>query len=344
MCQLAAYSGYRGKSRLLLRAIELQEAYFGGHASGLGVVSEGRIRVEKDVGPVERVRKTTKIEELDGSVGIAHSRWGYGFFDPRYNTKKMAHPFIDCSGSLCLMHNGNIANFKQHWSRLKEKHHFSSYERDIDNITDSEVAVHMIEEHVDEGLNVGEALRKIAPKLTGSFLLACITVEEPDTVWIANWYQPCVIGVGDGEALFCSSPIGFEEVREEFNSIFEPPKNALIKLTPKGVEMSLLDRRRRVPNLRLDRSVLEAEILEALKRRSPIDFRDLWYELYPLGWAKAYGVKPEELEKLRESGVSVVNPFIDTLDEMASKSQIKKWIAKRPEAGVEYIPRYTYSL
>ncbi|MBS7631178.1 hypothetical protein KEJ47_06345 [Candidatus Bathyarchaeota archaeon] len=344
MCQLAAYSGDRMKSQLLLKAIELQEAYFGGHASGLGVVSDGCIRMEKDVGPVERVRKTTRIGELDGSVGIAHSRWGYGFFDPRYNTKKMAHPFMDCNGSLCLMHNGNIANFKQHWDHLKERHPFSSYERGIDAITDSEVVVHMIEEQMDKGLKVGEALRKIAPKLTGSFLLACITVEEPDTVWIANWYQPCVIGVGDSEAMFCSSPIGFEEVRGEFNSIFEPPKNALIKMTFRGVEISLLDRRRQVPDLRLDRSVLEAEILEVLKRRSPIDFRDLWYELYPLGWARAYGVKPEEFEKLREMGVSIVNPYIGTLDEMASKGRIKRWIAKRPEAGVEYVPRYTYSL
>lgn len=344
MCQLAAYTGGRMKSQLLLKAIELQEAYFGGHASGLGVVSGGRIMVEKDIGPVERVRMTTEIDGLDGSVGIAHSRFGYGFFDARYNTKRMAHPFVDCSGSICLMHNGNIANFKQHWSHLRERHPFSSYERDIDAITDSEVVAHMIEEQMDRGLGLGEALRRVAPKLTGSFLLACITVEEPEAVWIANWYQPCVIGVGRGEAMFCSSPIGFEGIREEFDCLFEPPKNALIKMTPSGVEISLLDHKRHAPNLRLDRSRLEAEILEALKERSPIDFRDLWYELYPLGWAEAYRVGPEEFERLREAGVSIVNPFIEALDEMASRGLIKKWIAKRPEAGVESIPRYTYSL
>ena len=202
MCQLAAYTGHRPKAQLLLKAIELQEAYLGGHASGLGVISEGEFKIEKDIGPVDRVRQTTTIEKLDGPVGIAHSRWGHGHFDARYNTKKMAHPFTDCNDAICLMHNGTITNFKQHWDHLKERHPFRSYEPGIDAITDSEIAVHMLEEQMDRGLDIGQALRKIAPKLTGAFLLACIGIEEPETIWIANWHQPCVVGIGNDETMF----------------------------------------------------------------------------------------------------------------------------------------------
>ena len=197
---------------------------------------------------------------------------------------------------------------------------------------------------MDRGLDIGQALRKIAPNLTGAFLLACIGIEEPETIWIANWHQPCVVGIGNDETMFCSSPIGFDAAREAFDKIFEPPKNSLIKLTPQGVELTALDKKRKVPNLKLDRDTLGRLILDVLKRRGQVDYRDLRHELKPDGWAAAYGVRPDEFDVLWESGVSIVNPLIEILDELVKSGKIKKWINRRLEAGVEDVPRYTYAL
>ncbi|MCD6480624.1 hypothetical protein J7L65_07595 [Candidatus Bathyarchaeota archaeon] len=345
MCQLAAYVGGGPIAPLLLRAIELQESYFGGHASGLGVVDDGVIKIEKDIGPVERVRKTTKIESLEGSAGIAHSRFGYGFYDPRYNTKRMAHPFPDCTGELALMHNGNINNYKELWGELRGRHTFTSYEEEVDNITDSEVAVHLLEDALAEGLSMEEALRRVASRLKGSFLLACIWTEEPDAVWIANWHQPCVIAVGYDESMFCSNPIGFEHVRDRFHHFFEPPKNSIIKLERGRVTIMPLDPERRAPELHLDRELLKELILEVLRREGETDVRDLWYKLFPEGWAKALGISKEEAERLiMKEGVTIGNPYFEVLDELVEEGLIRRRVDRRLEAGVEGVPRFTYSL
>lgn len=345
MCQLAAYVGDAPLAPLLLRAIELQEPYFGGHASGLGVIDDGVISIEKDIGPVERVRRITNIERLDGSAGIAHSRFGYGFYDPRYNTRRMAHPFLDCTGRLALMHNGVLDNYEELWKELRSRHTFTSHEPELDNITDSEVAVHLLEEALEEGSSMEEALRGVASKLKGSFLIACLWAEEPDAVWIANWHQPCVVALGLDESMFCSTPIGFEHVRDRLNHLFEPPKNSIIKLGRGRVMVASLDPERRIPELRLDREVLADLIVDVLRREGEVDVRDLSYKLYPEGWAEALGVSKEEVERLmRKEGVVIGNPYIEVLEDLLRKGIIRCRVDRRLEAGVEEVPRFTYCL
>jgi len=345
MCQLAAYVGDRPIAPLLLRAIELQEPYFGAHASGLGVVEDGRLRVEKDIGYVARVRDKTNIEALEGTTGIAHSRYnGTSITDPRFNTKRMAHPFVDCTGTICLMHNGIIHNWREHWERLRKEHPFASYEAEVDAITDSEITIHMLEDAVKKGMSIDEGLRLVAPQLSGSFLLACISTEQPETVWIANWYQPCVVAVGEDEALFCSSHIGLSEVRDELDRVFEPPKNSLVKLTRGRVEVSPLDASRRVPDMKLDMNDLGRSIIEILKRMGDVDFDALQNELPPDGWAQAYGIEPDEFRDAIRKGVDIVNPYIKTLDMLIDEGKIRRHVDRRLEAGVEGLPRFAYSL
>ncbi|NQT09240.1 hypothetical protein HQ586_09200, partial [Candidatus Bathyarchaeota archaeon] len=114
MCQLAAYIGDRPIASLLLRAIEHQEAYVAGYATGLGVIDDGVLKVEKDVGHVRKAISTTGISKLKGTTGISHSRHtGKARNDPRHNTKEKAHPFVDGTGTLALMHNGTIYNYRE---------------------------------------------------------------------------------------------------------------------------------------------------------------------------------------------------------------------------------------
>ncbi|MCW4035744.1 MAG: hypothetical protein NWE75_00980, partial [Candidatus Bathyarchaeota archaeon] len=325
MCQLAAYVGDRTKAPLLLRAIELQEPYYGAHASGLGVIDDGVLRVEKDFGHVARVRSTTAITSLEGTTGIAHSRYNSkARDDPRYNTKEMAHPFVDDTETIALMHNGGIANYKEHWERLRGNHAFRSYSAEVDDITDSEVAVHMLGDALEGGMTVEEGLRSLAKRFTGSFLLGVIVTEQPETVWIANWHQPCVVAVGEDEAMFCSSHIGFHEVRAELDRVFEPPKNSIMKLTRGRVEVTPLDPDRRVPNLRLDRNELARLVLDILKRTGELDFRRISQALGQEGWAQAYGLPVDQYKEIRRAGVSIVNPYIEVVDMMLAEGLIRE--------------------
>jgi len=345
MCHLAGYVGDRPIAPLLLRAIELQEPYSAGHASGLAVIDDGMLKIEKDIGHVARVRSTTKIESLEGTTGIAHSRYSSRLIrDPRYNTREMAHPFIDDTGTIALMHNGDFDNYKELWDGLRGAHTFRSYSEEVDDITDSEVTVHMLSDAVAEDMTMEESLRSVASRLEGTFLLTCITTKQPETIWIANWHQRCVVAVGEGETMFSSSPIGFHDVRDELDRVFEPPKNSLLKLTRDGVEVMPLDPGRRVPRLELDKSELGAHILDLLRRKGELDYKVLERQLNKNGLAKALGISQEKWEEYKREGVTVVNPYIKTLDTLIAQGKIRERIDLRPEGGIPDTPRYSYAL
>jgi glucosamine 6-phosphate synthetase-like amidotransferase/phosphosugar isomerase protein len=345
MCHLAAYIGDRPIAPLLLRAVELQEPYSAGQATGLGVIDDGIIQIRKDFGHVARVRSTTDIESLEGTTGIAHSRYsGKLMRDPRHNTGEKAHPFIDDTGTIALMHNGDFDNYRELWEGLKGKHTFRSYSEDVDDITDSEVTVHMLSDAVAGGMSIEEGLRWMTPQLKGTSLLACMTTEQPETVWIANWHQRCVLALGDDEAMFSSSPIGFHEVRDKMDRVFEPPKNSLLKITRGRVDISPLDPSRKVPNLKLDKNKLGQRILEVLPRGVELDYKVLERALNKDGLAQALGISQERWEEYKKEGVTIVNPYIETLDMLIADGFINERIDLRAEGGVPDTPRFSYSL
>jgi glucosamine 6-phosphate synthetase-like amidotransferase/phosphosugar isomerase protein len=345
MCQLAAYIGDRPIAPLLLKALELQEPYFAAHATGMATIDNGRISVEKGTGPVAKVKKTTRITKLKGTTGIGHSRYSaLAREDPRYDIDRMAHPFTSDDGTVALMHNGDIGNFKEHWARLRERHTFKSHNPDVDWITDSEVAVHMVDDLVKRGKGFDEALREIFPKLAGTVLLCLISESQPETIYLANRYQPCYVGVGDDEAMWCSSRVGFVPIEDELDRIYAPPKNSLIKLTRGKIETHVLDPNYQVPEMRLDREMLKEAILKILEV-ADLDFLRLWYALNTNGWAKCYGLAQEEwLDMRRNHGVSIVNPYIETLDELIEAGKIAQRIDYRMEGCTRDTPRFAYSL
>jgi len=346
MCQLAAYIGDRPIASLLLRAIEHQEGYVAGYATGLGVIDGGALKVEKDVGHVRMAISTTGISKLKGTTGISHSRHtGKARDDPRHNTKEKGHPFVDGTGTLALMHNGTIYNYRELWQDLRDRHKFTSYSEDVDDITDSEVAVHILREALDAGESMEEALRFLATAVKGEFLFGVISAEHPETVWIANWAQPCVVALNDDEAMFVSSPIGFYDVREEFDRVFTPPWNSIIKLTRGRVEISTMDPSRRVPRLKMDDNILARSILEALNRHGKMEIRNLRRAMIPEAWAEAYGISADTFSKYyREEHVRPNNDYFRVLDMLVRDGMILEEISLVGEAGVPDIPKFFFSL
>jgi glucosamine 6-phosphate synthetase-like amidotransferase/phosphosugar isomerase protein len=341
MCQLAAYVGDRPIAPLLLGALEHQEPYLGASATGMAVLEEDGIALVKSPGHAAHVKETTRIQEIEGACAIAHSRLA---FAPEYNTAEKAHPFLSDDGRFALMHNGVIKNHGEHWERLRQTHIFRSYSPDVDAITDSEVAIHMLSDEVATGKSVPEALRGMAPRLTGSFLLGVVGVEEPDAVYIANWHQPCYLALGDDEAMFVSSKAGLKEVKDEMTNIFQPPKNSLMKLTRGKVEITKLDPARKVPDLSLNLKFMGDRFVEALREKGPKTFLQMRREMHPDGLAQGYGIATREWEALRDSGVFMVNPFIDVVEALKREDRIVEYVDRRVELGIEGTPRFMYAL
>ena len=346
MCQLVGYIGDRPIAPFVLTALELQEAYFGAHATGMGVIDpKGKIQIQKATGPVASVKKSTSITKFKGNVGIGHSRYSLiAREDPRCDIDSMCHPFTNDTGDIAMMHNGDIANFKEHWDRLKPNHKFKGYNPAVDWITDSEVAVHMIDEEVKKGAGFDEALRTVMPKLTGQVLLCLISEKEPDTIWLANRWQPCYLGVGEDEAMWVSSKIGLEPIKDELKKIYSPPKNSLIKITRGKADVQVLDPNYKVADLKLNKRILKEGILGILGV-SDLDFHRLWYALDKTHWAKSYGIDQDEWKTLRRDyGVSIVNPLIETLDELIEAGKVERSINYRREGCTAKTPRFLFSL
>ena len=343
MCQLAAYVGSREAAPILLESLRLQEAYLGAHATGMATIHRGKIQLVKDSGPVDDATEKTGIASLRGSTGIAHSRHSEAVIkDSRCNGAQNAHPWLTGDGRAALMHNGIIFNYEEHWRRLAESHVFQSLVRDLNYITDSEVAVHMLSDEMKGGAPLAEALRRTANSLTGMVLLGAVTVGEPDAVHRANWNQPCYLGVGDGESMFASSRVGFSHLGDAFN-VFRAPSNSLIKLTPGCAEEARLDPGRGFPDLSLDIAVFEGHVKRVLGEKGELDSYGLLIPLLKEGYGESYGIEAERWREIVRLGYGDSNDLFEPLEQLAKWGRIRRRVVRRVEGGV-MVPRVMWSL
>ena len=345
-CQLAAYIGDRPIIEILLNSLESQEALYGGHATGVGVLNGDQIDIVKAAGPVKHVKNSNpEIMKLRGTCAIAHSRYSDNArVNPDYNLDEMAHPFISDDGKIALMHNGGIGNYKDLWKELEQDHTFRSYGERVDDITDSEVAVHMLSDALEQGMNMVEAFQHITPKLTGTFLLAAIHTDEPDTIYVCNWYQPCYVAVGKDEIMFVSSRRGLKGKTSFMDRVFQPPKNSILRLTRGNIEIFTMDQNRETPFLIMNKPKALELLKKKLREEGGMDIRNLFYTLHPQGWAEVFNITVDDWKKYRKLGIYVMNPYFELLEEMAINGDIIESIDIRGEGGINTVPRYSYTL
>ena len=342
MCQLAAYIGDRPIAPLLMDSLRLQEGFFGGQATGLGVLDKGVLSWIKMPGPVDHVVANSDIMGLSGTTGIAHSRLSVTDVQAEYNRAKNAHPFTNTSNTIALMHNGIISNYKQHWAELAKHYTFKGYNEDVNYITDSEVAVHLVDQYLSEGMSLEEAIRATANQLTGMVLLGVISVDEPETVYITNWIQACTLAVGDNETMFSSSPLGFQHIAKDFN-IFQAPRNSLIKMTRDGFEITRLDTKRTAPDTPVNRYEFRDEVIRELGEHGKLTCLDLLLNLNKAGGEKVFDISLDEWKELQRIGWGDQNQIIDNLNLMVEEGLINCSVEPYHEGGV-IVPRIFWSL
>jgi glucosamine--fructose-6-phosphate aminotransferase (isomerizing) len=196
MCGIVGYVGAAPASSILLSGLRRLE-YRGYDSAGLAVLEDDGIAVVRAVGKVsalqEKIRSEWSEQKIASStVGIAHTRWAT--HGPP--TENNAHPHLDQTGQVALVHNGIIENYRSLRQRLEAKgHQFLSD-------TDTEVLAHLIGEtwQVDLFQAVCDALHQVQ----GTFGIAVISPREPGKIVTARRGSPIVIGVGDGETIIAS--------------------------------------------------------------------------------------------------------------------------------------------
>ena len=196
MCGIAACVLKTGRVGPVLYDCLKRLEYRGYDSVGEAAIIDGKLVVKKDRGKIEEVEKVLHISDLNGIVGIGHTRWATHGAPSQEN----AHPHTDCRDSVAVIHNGIIENFMQLREELETKgHHFKSR-------TDTEVIAHLVEENLKSGKKFVEAVRLAVKRLVGAYALALICEGEPDKVVCARKESPLVLGKGkDGN--YCASDI-----------------------------------------------------------------------------------------------------------------------------------------
>lgn len=174
--------------------------YRGYDSSGLAFFDGNKITVHKTLGAPSQNLKTEQIKRkfsnIDTKIVIGHNRWAtHG--SP---SVKNAHPHIDCTGKVAVVHNGTILNYAKLKEKLIESGHVFSSD------TDTEVIPHLIEEFLRNGLSLEESVAAVSEKLEGSFGLAVINSDKPDEIAVSKNGSPLVIGISGDMVIVASSP------------------------------------------------------------------------------------------------------------------------------------------
>jgi glucosamine--fructose-6-phosphate aminotransferase (isomerizing) len=172
--------------------------YRGYDSVGVATIANGNFYLKKDQGKIDDVHKTLNLDDLPGNIGIGHTRWATHGAPLQIN----AHPHVDCSGQIAIVHNGIIENFADLKMELENRGHI------FKSKTDTEVIAHLIEEvlKANPTLSLGDAVFEAVKRLEGSYAIAVISTKEPDKIVCARHESPLVIGVNEN-AIYCASDI-----------------------------------------------------------------------------------------------------------------------------------------
>ncbi|WP_436911245.1 glutamine--fructose-6-phosphate transaminase (isomerizing) [Halosimplex marinum] len=159
--------------------------YRGYDSAGVALSGE-RVDVCKKSGKIEDLREALESRSIGGAAGIGHTRWST--HGPP--TDANAHPHLDCSGDVAVVHNGIIENYQSLRDELVAAGH--TFKSD----TDTEVVPHLVEDALADGLDNEAAVREAISRLEGSYAVAA-AVSGDDTIYTARNDSPLVLGIDD---------------------------------------------------------------------------------------------------------------------------------------------------
>ena len=202
MCGIIGYLGIKKASPILLAGLNRLE-YRGYDSAGISTVETDGIHVVKDQGRVKNLESIPEINTLEGTVGIAHTRWAtHG-----KPSKENAHPHQDNSKTFSVVHNGIIENYSELKNLLLENgYHFFS-DTDTEIIPNLIHYYYMKELELDSDKTVLKFLRAVrdcCSDLKGSFALEVICSDFPHNMIVVRKDSPLVIGTCDDEKYISS--------------------------------------------------------------------------------------------------------------------------------------------
>lgn len=201
MCGIVGYIGNKKAREILINGLKSLE-YRGYDSAGIAVLEENKIKVAKEKGRVAALEALKETQMLNGTIGIAHTRWAtHGI-----PSKENAHPHMDNSNTFAVVHNGIIENYAELREFLGRKgYKFLSQ-------TDTEVIPNLIHYYYNDELTSKEngldkflkAVKCTIDELKGSYAIEVISEMYPENIIVFRKDSPLVIGKGNGENFIAS--------------------------------------------------------------------------------------------------------------------------------------------
>lgn len=190
MCGIVGYIGAKKASPILINGL-LKLEYRGYDSAGISTVEKNGLSIMKDKGRVKNLYNIPGIDNLEGTIGIAHTRWAtHG-----KPSKENAHPHMDNSKTFSVVHNGIVENFNELRKFLSDNG-YTFYSQ-----TDTEIIPNLIDyyykkETNNDDLKLLRAVKNACNSLKGSFALEIICKDYPDNMVVVRKDSPLVIGKG----------------------------------------------------------------------------------------------------------------------------------------------------
>ncbi|PJF40437.1 MAG: glutamine--fructose-6-phosphate transaminase (isomerizing) [Chloroflexi bacterium] len=208
MCGIVGYIGSHDATSIILDGLQRLE-YRGYDSAGVAIMNGGDIQIARDVGKLSNLRERIANNPLTGTTGIGHTRWATHGVPSEQN----AHPHLSMNEDFVIVHNGIVENY------LELKDELMAEGVEFRSETDTEVIVHLIQLHAQNGANndLTESTRRAALQLRGAQAIVVMSKHARDeivAVRIGN-AGGVAIGIGKGENFIASDiPAILEHTRQ----------------------------------------------------------------------------------------------------------------------------------
>jgi glucosamine--fructose-6-phosphate aminotransferase (isomerizing) len=205
MCGIVGAIAQRNVVPILIEGLQRLE-YRGYDSAGIAVRrADGTLGRIRAVGKVAMLRQLLETEPVDGTLGIAHTRWATHGMPAERN----AHPHMS-GEKVAVVHNGIIENHAELRAELQAQGYVFTSE------TDTEVIAHLLAHLRQDEPDLLRAVRKAIKQLVGAYGLAVCSPQDADSLVVARAGSPLVIGLGVGENFIASDVFALLPVTQRF--------------------------------------------------------------------------------------------------------------------------------
>ncbi len=225
MCGIVCYVGQKSCADIIFNSLKRLE-YRGYDSAGIAVLMQDGVKTARAEGKLHQLSEVLSKNPLKGTMGIGHTRWATHGKPSVTN----AHPHV--VDGVAVVHNGILEN------HLELRRDLIAEGATFMSETDTEILAHLIARALPKTKDLKEALRASLKMVRGSYAVAVLSTEYPDSIVVAKNASPLVIGVGEGET-FAASDI--PAILDHTNRMIFLDEGEIAVLSSEGCSIETLD-------------------------------------------------------------------------------------------------------